>query len=81
MTTITIPQTQAKKRDLVAIPREEYEEFLSWKKIMPIFKPSKAELRTLARGEREIASGRFKPWNEVKNELANLNRRRPAKAA
>lgn len=81
MTTITIPKSVSKKGDLVAISRKEYEEFLSLKKVMPMFKPTKAELKALARGEREFAIGKFKPWNEFKNELANFNRRRRPKTA
>ena len=32
MNTVTIPQTLARKGDLVVIPREEYEKFLTMKK-------------------------------------------------
>lgn len=81
MTTVTIPKALSKQGDLVIIPRKEYEELLSLKKVVPMFKPTKAELRAVAGGEREYALGKFKPWNEFKNELANFNRRRRAKVA
>lgn len=81
MTTVTIPKALSKKGDLVIIPRKEYEELLSLKKAVPMFKPTKAELKAVVRGEREFTSGKFKPWDEFKNELANFNRKRRAKAA
>jgi len=72
---------QAHKSGLVIIPRREYDELLSLKKAVPMFKPTKAELKVVARGEREFAMGKFKSWSEFKNELANFNRKRRAKTA
>ena len=72
MTTITIPKSQLKNSDLVAIPREEYEELMNLKKIIPTFRPTKAELNAIVRGERAVRQGKFKPWSEVKNELADI---------
>ena len=79
MTTITIPKSQSKNGDLVAIPREEYEELMHLKKIIPMFKPTKAERNAIARGERAVRQGQFKPWSEVKNELAGIRHRSRAK--
>ena len=79
--TINISKTLLKQSDLVAIPRKDYEEFLSLRKIVPMFKPTKAELKAVAKGEREIALGKFKPWSQVKNELANIRRKRRTKTA
>ena len=72
---------QAQKSGLVIIPRREYDELLDLKKFVPMFKPTKAELKAVARGERALAGGKFKPWSRVKNELANIRRKRRAKTA
>lgn len=81
MTTITIPKSQSKKSDLVAITREEYQEFLSLRKIVPFFSPTKAELKALARAEKDIKQGKYKSWSIVKNELANLRHKPRGKTA
>lgn len=73
--TINISKTLLSQSDLIAIPRKDYEEFLSLKKIVSIFKPTKAELKAVERGERAIRQGKFKPWSQVKNELVNLRRK------
>ena len=70
---------QAQSSGLVIIPRKEYEELLDFKKAVPTFTPTKAELKAIARGEREIAQGKFKPWSEVKNELAHIRNKRRKK--
>ena len=61
---------QAQQSGFVVIPRREYDELLDFKKSIPIFKPTKAELKAIERGEREFREGKFTPWEEVKNELA-----------
>ena len=77
--TINISKALLKKSDFVAISRKDYEEFLSLKKIVPIFKPTKTELKAVIRAEREIVLGKFKPWSQVKNELAHIRHSRRAK--
>ena len=81
MTSITIPKSLSKSGDLVVIPRKEYEEYLSLRKMMPYFSPTKAELKVLARAEKEIRQGKYKPWSRVKNELANLRHKSRGKTA
>ena len=81
MTTVTIPKALSKKGDLVIIPRAEYEEFLSLKKIVSLFSPTKAELNSVTRGEKEIRLGKFKSWHRVKNGLANLRHKRRRKTS
>lgn len=72
---------QAQSSGLVIIPRREYDELLDLRKAVPTFKPTKAELKAIARGERELAQGKFKPWNEFKNELERYHRKHRAKRA
>ena len=72
---------QAQNSGLVIIPRKEYEDLLDLKKAVSTFKPTKAELRIIARGEREFIQGKFKPWNEVKNDLERYHRKRRSKTA
>ncbi len=48
MTTITISKEIIKKRNLVIIPREEYEEFLEIKKAIPVFAPTVSDKKALA---------------------------------
>ena len=73
---------QVQQSGFVVIPRREYKELLDLKiKNIPLYKPTKAELKSLARAEKEIAQGKFTPWEEVKNELANIRRKHSKKAA
>ncbi len=64
----------------ITIPRKEYEELLVLKKNIPTFKPTKAELRAIRQGRKEIGTGNYTPWEEVKHELANLHNRPRQKA-
>ena len=72
---------QAQQSGLVIIPRKEYDELLGLKKNIPTFKPTKAELKAIARGEREFVQGKFKPWDEFKNELERHHRKSRSKRA
>ena len=81
MNTITIPGRLAKKGDLVVIPRKEYEEFLELKKIIPLVRPTKAEVAALERGRRQVRQGHYVTWRDFKNELAALRRRSGKRAA
>ena len=76
MNVITIPKKLAQKGDLVVLPRSEYEEFLEFRKMIPIVKASRSELRAIKRSEKEIREGNYTPWHELKRELADLRHRR-----
>lgn len=70
MTTLTIPKQLSKQGDLVLIPKKEYEELLSWKKhVFREVKPTRTELKALARARKERASGNFVTLEELKSEL------------
>lgn len=64
----------------VTIPRKKYEELLAFKKIIPVFTPTKSELRAIRQGRKDIEAGNYTPWEEVKHELANLHNRPRQKA-
>lgn len=72
MSATTISKNITKGEELVIIPRKEYEEFLELKKLISVAKPTKAELRILGRGQREIKAGKYVEWRKLKNELENL---------
>lgn len=66
---LTIPKRLAKKGDLVIIPRAQYEEFLSLKRIIPLIKLNKTEKRRVEEGRKQVRKGQFLSLNELKNEL------------
>lgn len=76
MDIITIPKKLAQKEDLVVVPRKEYEEFTQWRKAFraPVVKPTRAELRALERGRREMREGKYVEWSKLKRELARRRR-------
>ena len=77
MTTITIPREISKDKELVAVPRKNYEEFLIWQKKIGSIKtytPTKAELKTIQRSREEFRKGNYITWEAFKNELANSRR-------
>lgn len=70
MSVVTIPKQLSRSDDLVVIPKKEYKELLGWKKkIFREVKPTKAELRAIERGRREIARGDYVTLEEFKKEL------------
>ena len=72
---VTIPKKLAQKGDLVVIPRKEYEEFLTLKKIIPVVKATKEEMRVIRRGEKEFREGKYVEWTQLKKELARRRSR------
>ena len=78
MPTIIIPRKIKRTGQLITIPRKEYEELLVLKKIIPVFKPTKSELRALVLARKEFEDGNYISWQELKHELAN-QRSRPRK--
>ena len=73
MTTITVPKEAEKSKNLIAVPREVFEEFLSWqKKIKSVktFTPTPAEKKALARARKNFAQGKYMTLEALKHELA-----------
>ena len=78
MTTITIPKELTKNQELVAVPKNAYKEFLDWlkkEKSARTFKPTKADLKTLERGRKNLAKGNYITLEELDNELDHIHRR------
>ena len=72
MTTVTIPKEALGKKELVAIPRDFYEEFLRWRgKLRNVkeFPLTPAEKRDLARARKEYKQGNSLAFNELKRKL------------
>jgi len=60
MATVTIPKTLSERRDLVAVPRAEYERFVAWQrkvKSAKTFLPTEAEQKALAKARKRRARG------------------------
>jgi hypothetical protein len=74
MPTITIPRELVKDRDLVAVPRVAYKQFLSWLKSVKLFKPTVLEKKALQRSRRNFAKGEYTTLDKLKNDLAAGNR-------
>jgi len=67
MATITIPKELIKKeKELLLIPRKEYDEFLTLKKMIKVIKPTKVELRAVEQGRKEMKKGKYIFWHELK---------------
>lgn len=70
MSVITIPKQLVRNDDLVVIPKKEYEELLGWKnRSFKTVKPTKADLKIMARGRNEVARGDYVTLEELKKEL------------
>ncbi|MBI3589063.1 MAG: hypothetical protein HY093_01460 [Candidatus Liptonbacteria bacterium] len=82
MTTITIPKEIDKNKELVAIPRKAYEEFLVWQEKIGSIKtytPTKAEIKAIEKSREEFRKGNYITWEALKNELANSRRSKSKK--
>jgi len=77
MPNVTIPKELVDKKDLIAVPRGTYEEFLGWlKKVKSgrTFKPTQAEKKSLEQARKNFAKGKYTPWEDIKYDLGR-NRR------
>lgn len=72
MPIITIPKELNTHKDLIAIPRRAYEEFLIWQKKIKSAKTLTLTLRekkALARARKEFAEGKYITLAQLKHEL------------
>lgn len=77
MSVVTIPKQLMREKELVLIPKKEYEALLDWKgKSFKVAKPTKAELKAIERGRREIKLGKYESWEKVKHELESYHNRK-----
>ena len=80
MTTITIPKTLIKEKELVLIPRKEYDKLLQLKDFEKTYIHKRREIKItphqksiFKKAERRIASGEFYTINELKSKLGIKN--------
>ena len=74
MPTITVPQALSHNKDLIAVPRQTYEEFLAWQKKIKsakTFRATPSERRAILRGRRNFANGKYVTLEELQHELAS----------
>jgi hypothetical protein len=67
MATVTISKALSERRDLVAIPRAEYERFVAWQrnvKSARTFLPTEAEKKALAKARRRRVRGEYVSFDE-----------------
>lgn len=72
MATIVIPKELSRNQELVAVPRNLYEEFLAWQdkvKSIKTFKPTKTDKKFLARARKNRLEGDFLTLDELKQKL------------
>ena len=72
MPTIIIPKTLARTRNLVAVPRTTYEEFLTWQKRVKsrkTFAPTVAEQKALTRSRKNFTRGKYVTLEQLEHEL------------
>lgn len=77
MATITLPKEIQEKKDLVAVPKDEYREFLVWQKKIKsqrTFQPTKAERQVLERGRKNLFAGAYTGLSQLKHELGSRHR-------
>lgn len=68
---ITISKKLLKRGELVIIPRYEYEEYLLFKKIVPLIEATKEEKKAIKEGRKELKQGKYFNIRQLKNELAS----------
>lgn len=72
MNVVTIPRALRKEKNLIAVPRNTYEEFLAWQKknkSMKTFIPTASEKRSLARARKNFLRGNYVTLEKIQNEL------------
>ena len=72
MATLTIPKEFAERKDLVAVPREAFEQFVAWQKKLKsrrTFIPTAAEKKALAKARKNRARGSHLTLHELRRTL------------
>lgn len=60
-------------KDVVVVPRKEYEAFFNWRKMFKIFKPTTQEKAALKRARASYKAGRTMTFDELKHKLGVKN--------
>ena len=77
MTIITISKELAKNKDLIAIPKTTFEEFLIWQrktKSSKKFKPTLSEKKILIKARKNFIKRKFVSITELRHELGRRRR-------
>jgi len=72
MPTITIPKELAKDKELIAVPRRLYDEFIAWQekiKSARTFKATPTERKALARARKNFRQGKYITLEQLKHGL------------
>ena len=69
MSVITIPKQLIREKELVLIPKKEYEALLDIKKLIKVVEPTAEEKRIITRGRKAIKRGDYVNWEDLKKEL------------
>jgi hypothetical protein len=73
MTRITIPRELAERKDLVAVPRDTYDEFVAWqrtKKSTKMFSATPQQKKALAEARKNRTRGKYTTLDELRRRLA-----------
>ena len=73
MTTVTIPSELADRKDLVAVPREEYEQFVAWQrevKSKKTFIPTQSQKKALAKARSRRERGDYLTFDGLRRALS-----------
>jgi len=73
MSTITIPYGLSNRKDLIAVPRAEFEDFLDWQrkiKSSKTFQPSVTEKKALAKARESFFRGSYLTIRQLEDGLA-----------
>lgn len=79
MTTITIPKKNSKAKELVAIPREEYENLLELKRttnLVKEFTPTAPQKKDLVEARKEYQKGDYVTLDQLDHELGGTRKRK-----
>ena len=66
---ISIPRELSRKGELVIIPREQYEEYLRFKKAFRLSVLNFSEKKAVGQGRKEIKQRKYLTLKQLKNEL------------
>lgn len=76
MATIAISEKLIKEKDLILVPRKEYEEFFQWKEVAKLFKtftPTAAQKRDLKKAREDYKQKKYLTLHELKHRLEIKN--------
>lgn len=68
---VAIPKELSRNRDLIVIPRSDYEEFLQLKKIIPLVELTPSERKAIKEAKKEIKQGKYSTLKQLKDEVGD----------